>query len=120
MEIEPSRKGREEKSNMTTLREPVIHYATDRRCYNGAYCSDLQRELDSLKAVEAAIRRVEPSYRCCYFPGEGKYLSFVSTEGRFGFPVPREFGDMYVDKGQCLLAAWRELVAGASREGEEE
>ena len=83
--------------------EPVLHYATDRRCYNGACCSDLQREIDSRENIFKTIKSAHPDYQCVYFPMEGKYLSFMKY---------REFGEMYTDRGECLLAAWKYLEIG--------
>lgn len=53
------------------------YYASDRRCYNGALCSDLQREADRIAALEKRMKKAEPSASCSYFPKEGKFLTFV-------------------------------------------
>ena len=59
--------------------EPLLdtYYARDRRVYNGALCSDLQREVDHASALERRMKKAEPEASCVYFPAEGKYLTFV-------------------------------------------
>lgn len=101
-------------------KEPELHYATDRRCYNGAMCSDLQKEIDSRNSILKEIQNSRPDYRCTYFPMEGKFMSFVDKEttirsrtGDYVAQVPCELtGNFFEDKGQCLLEAWRILVGG--------
>jgi len=86
----------------TEIKEPILHYATDRRCYNGALCSDLQRELDSQNNILKAIEKEYPEFSCTYFPGDGKYLAFLKYK--------QLSEHMYSDRGQCLLDAWRMLL----------
>jgi len=84
------------------LKEPVLHYASDRRCYQGALCSDLARERKSREDIFKTIKAKYPDYFCTYFPMEGKYMSFDKY---------RELtGNFFEDKGQCLLEAWRLLI----------
>jgi len=90
------------------MKEPRLHYATDRRCYNGSCCSDLQREVNSKERILRAIQKVRPDYFCTYFPVEGKWLSFLRYQ--------EITGNMFVDKGECLLEAWRILCG--PRQGE--
>ncbi len=85
------------------MNQPTLHYATDRRCYNGAMCSDLQREIGSREKILAEIKKEFPEYSCTYFPMEGKYLSFLKYDILTN--------TMWEDKGQCLLEAWRVLIA---------
>jgi len=69
------------------------HYtATDRRVYNGAPCSDMQREHDSLASLvaEAAKRGA----RATYFPVEG-WSVWVNN---------REVGKLHATKGDALVA----------------
>ena len=84
------------------MKEPQLHYATDRRCYNGAFCSDLQKEFDSKDKILKAIRAKYPEYFCTYFPVEGKYMSFLKYK-----EITSVF---HVDRGECLLEAWRLLI----------
>jgi hypothetical protein len=84
------------------MKEPELHYATDRRCYNGAFCDDLQREVNSKINVLRIIQAKHPEYSCTYFPMEGKYLSFLKYQ--------ELSGNMFEDKGQCLLEAWNILI----------
>lgn len=95
------------------MNQPVLHYTTDRRCYNGTMCSDLQKELDSKENILDAIQRVRPDYRCTYFPMEGKYLSFINCNLELGSVIRKQLtGNMFEDKGQALLEAWKILMQG--------
>ena len=84
------------------MNEPYLHYATDRRCYNGAMHSDLEREASTRQDLFSEIRGQHPDYFCTYFPAEGKYMSFIKYK--------ELTGNFFEDKGQCLLEAWRTLV----------
>mgnify|MGYP006282763901 CR=1 FL=1 len=83
---------------------PELHYATDRRCYNGAMCSDLQREIDSQNRILKEIREQYPNFRICYFPVEGAYSAHLCYK--------EVSGNMFQDRGQCLLESWRILIGG--------
>lgn len=89
------------------MERPIPHHATDRRCYNGALCSDLQREIDSEKDIAAQIKAVEPKFSCTYFPAEGKYMTFVDHK-----PLTNKF---HQDRGDALLEAWDQLVGNQSK-----
>ena len=59
---------------------PLTTYrATDRRCYNGALCSDLKKELDCTKFLVACMKELEPTAKAMYFPVEKAYLVFTHT-----------------------------------------
>lgn len=81
---------------------PQLHVASDRRCYNGAFSSDLQRQHDSEKRFLAALQKIEPDYQCVYFPAEGKYLSFV----KYNQLTDR----MFESKNDCMRDAWDKLA----------
>ena len=87
---------------ISKLIEPKLHYAKDRRCYDGAMCSDLQRELDSKEVIFNEIKESYPDYHCTYFPAEGKFLSFLKCKILTN--------NMFEDRGKCLLEAWRILI----------
>jgi ubiquinone/menaquinone biosynthesis C-methylase UbiE len=84
------------------MNEPELHYATDRRCYNGAFSSDMERQFKSQDDIVKQIQIEYPEFSVVYFPLEDKYLSFVQYD-----MVTNNFHD---DKGQCLLEAWRVLI----------
>ena len=71
----------------------TYHTATDRRVYNGAPCSDMQREHDSLASLvaEAAKRGA----RATYFPMEEVWSVWVNN---------REVGKLHATKGDALVA----------------
>jgi hypothetical protein len=86
------------------------YYASDRRCYNGAFCSDLQREADRIAALEKRMKASDPSASCTYFPAGGKYLVFVNKKiqsGPYkGFDTPKQLtGNFYHCKQSALIEA---------------
>ena len=50
------------------------HHASDRRCYNGAYSSDLQLELDRKKQAKSQLKQLGGSIT--YFPAGSYYVGF--------------------------------------------
>ena len=58
--------------NLTT------YHASDRRCYYGAPCSDLRREIDHTDALYERMRQANMGATCTYFPAEGKYMTFLN------------------------------------------
>ena len=82
--------------------KPQLHIATDRRCYDGAYCSDLQREIDSRVSFINLIKEKYKDFRCTYFPLEGKYMAFVG--------VNAVSWDMFSNYEECLEASWNILM----------
>lgn len=54
------------------------YIATDRRCYNGCGCSDLEKERNNTKYLEERMKKAESLSGCTYFPMEGKYLVFTN------------------------------------------
>lgn len=86
----------ENKVSLTTYR------ATDRRVYEGALCSDMQRERKHTQALETRMEKADPTARCTYFPSEG-YLVFVCKE--LDGP-PRELtGKFHENKQEALIEA---------------
>lgn len=49
------------------------YYATDRRVYNGAPCSDMSREWKHTDELEAYLKKLRPGAFATYFPIEGKW-----------------------------------------------
>jgi len=66
--------------------------ATDRRVYNGALCSDMKKEQDSLSKLERKAAKL--GARATYFPMEGKWSVWSDF---------RRVSDMYSDKGAALV-----------------
>ena len=58
----------------TEITIPRIHHATDRRCYQGAYCSDMEREIESKKNARSVLS--ELGVRITYFPAGSFYVGF--------------------------------------------
>lgn len=85
------------------MERPTLHRATDRRCYNEAMCSNLQREVDSEKEILRQLKKVEPEFSCTYFPMEKKYLTFIKY---------RTLTDNFHSSlGEAILEAW-DLITG--------
>ena len=57
----------------------VTYRASDRRVYNGALCSDMEREQQHTRALEERMKAANPSARCTYFPMEGMFLVFTNA-----------------------------------------
>lgn len=70
------------------------HRATDRRCYDGACCSDLQRELDSVDELVKELQALGGSV--CYFPAGGHWMAFK------GYRLLNELE--YSEKGDACVA----------------
>lgn len=56
------------------------YYASDRRCYYGAPCSDLQREWDQTAALEERMKAANPLAFVTYFPVEGEWRAATSEK----------------------------------------
>jgi hypothetical protein len=87
--------------------------ARDRRCYDGAPCSDLQRELDRTRELENRMKQLDRTASCTYFPIEGKYMVFTNSNylenpGLKGPPVELT-GNFHVDKQEALIEAIQAL-----------
>lgn len=93
--------------------------ASDRRCYNGAMCSDLQREANHTKALEKRMKEIDRTAGVCYFPVEGKYLAFTNSnilenpdlEG----PPKILTGNFFVDKQAAIIEAIKVLEKDEGR-----
>lgn len=53
------------------------YYASDRRVYDGAICSDMRGESEHTAMLEKRLKKADPTAHCTYFPMGGKYLVFV-------------------------------------------
>lgn len=62
------------------LAELTTYRASDRRCYNGAYCDDLAKEILYTKTLEKRMKQANPAASCAYFPEEDKYLVFTNLK----------------------------------------
>lgn len=83
--------------------------ASNRRCYNGALSSDLQRELNHTKALEEKMKQLDHTASCTYFPMEGKYLTFTNSNilqnpDLKGPPIILT-GNFHVSKQEALIEA---------------
>ncbi len=73
------------------------YFASDRRYYDGALCSDLQREADRTDALEKRMKASNPDASCTYFPMEDKFMVFVKHR--------QLTGNFYRHKQQALIEA---------------
>lgn len=82
------------------MKDLTTYRASDRRIYNGAPCSDMQREWDHTRKLVERMQKAEPTARCVYFPMEAKYLVFVNSR------MLRELtGNFHEDKQLALIEA---------------
>jgi len=75
------------------------YYATDRRVYNGALCSDMQRQQDHTNALLAKLVELEPDAFCTYFPQEDKWD--VSRRSDYKSIIP----SLIAGKQEAIIAA---------------
>jgi len=89
------------------MTELVTYHATDRRVYDGAYCSDMQREADHVKKLEARLKAADSTARVTYFPAEDKYMAFhYPTPGK----GPRAVSGIFRSNYQLALIEAIELL----------
>lgn len=69
------------------------HIATARRVYNGAPCSDMQKELDSVAALQS--KAVRFNAYTIYFPMENKWSVWIGNKQVSKFHT--EEGDALVE-----------------------
>lgn len=90
------------------MNTPLQTYrATDRRVFQGAPCSDMQRERDRTDGLESRMKTAEPTATCTYFPMEGKYMTFFKPDpdGTW-YEVT---GNFHENKQEALIEAIRIL-----------
>jgi hypothetical protein len=100
------------------LDRPEIHYATDRRVYNGALCRDMQRAADSVDSAWKALQKLEPAVKATYFPmpPAGWMVSIRhETDTRLWFDELTTV--MHWDKGSAILEAWDVLMERRENNG---
>lgn len=94
----------------------TTYRASDRRVYNDALCSDMQREADHTAILEKRMKQLDPTARCTYFPLEGKFLVFTNSnilECPYVEGPPKELtGNFHSDKQVALIEAIN-LLEGA-------
>jgi hypothetical protein len=91
------------------MTELTTYHATDRRVYNGAFCSDMQREADHVRMLEARLKAADSTASVTYFPVEGKYLAFHYPKPGRG---PREVSGIFrVNRQLALIEAIEILEA---------
>ena len=84
-------------SNKTTNVPLETYFASDRRVYDGAYCSVMQREADRTVALEKRMKASNPEASCTYFPMEEKFMVFVKHR--------QLTGNFYQHKQHALIEA---------------
>lgn len=57
----------------------MTYTATDRRVYNDALCTDMQKESDHIEHLETRMKKADPTASYTYFPAEGKYIVFINS-----------------------------------------
>lgn len=76
------------------------YFASDRRVYDGALCSDMKRERNHTVMLEKRMKEADPTAQCTYFPVEEQWLVFTrpNPEG-----APRPLTDNFHEKKQLAL-----------------
>jgi len=64
---------------MTAQVELTTYRASDRRIYNGAYCSDMSKEHNHTVSLIRRMKLADSTARCVYFPMEDKFLVFTNS-----------------------------------------
>ena len=89
--------------------ELTSYQASDRRVYNGALCSDMQKEADHTKRLEKCMKQLDATARCTYFPVEHKFLVFTYPNSEY---IPEILTDnFHAYKQEALIEAIRVLSA---------
>lgn len=103
------------------MTELTTHKASDRRVYDGAPCSDMDREWSHTDGLEKRLLAADPTAAVTYFPMEGKYLAFTNTnilENPHLEGPPRILtGVFHVEKQEALIEAIRVLEAPGYQPG---
>jgi hypothetical protein len=86
--------------------ELETYRAMDRRVYNGALCSDLQKQIDHTHKLRARMHKADPTARCTYFPAESKWLVATNIETTIQVgPVKILTGIFHEDEQEALIEA---------------
>ena len=97
------------------------YHAKDRRLYNGAPCSDLQKEWDNTTALEKQMKQLDSTTSCTYFPLEAKYLVFTNSNLLENLNLtgpPKELtGNMHTSKQRALIEAIHKLKGDSGTNG---
>ena len=88
--------------------ELETYYATDRRVYNGAPCSDMQREWNRTDALDKRMKEADPTAGCTYFPVEDKYMVFHYPDPE---RAPQAITGFHACKQTALIEAIKILEA---------
>ena len=65
---------------MNLIPDIEFHHASDRRCYYGAYSSDLQKEVDCKEEANKILAK--NNLNITYFPAGGYYIGFKTYKGK--------------------------------------
>ena len=91
------------------MSELTTYRASDRRVYNGAFCSDMQREVNHTQALVKRMHQLDTTAACIYFPAEGKFLVFINsnmlTHPDLMGPPKILTGNFHNDKQEALIEA---------------
>ena len=92
-----------------------LYYASDRRVYNGAPCSDMNREWQRTEDLMNYMKHLDKTASCLYYPEAGKYLVFTNSnilENPDLVGPPRKLtGNFHISKQAALIEAIETLEA---------
>ena len=87
----------------------TTYRASDRRVYNGAGCSDMEREWARTDYLIKRMKKADPTASCTYFPLEGKHLVFINSNllenPNLEGPPQELTGNMHSNKQEALIEA---------------
>ncbi len=89
------------------MNELTTYHVADRRVYNGALCSGMQREEGHTKVLEARLKAADSTASATYFPVEGKYMAFHYPTPDKG---PREISGTFHSSRQLALIEAIEIL----------
>ena len=86
--------------------EITLYRASDRRCYNGAFCSGMRREIDSLANAKKKLKELHPDLSLTWFPAGDFYVGFLGTRILTGDMKDQELAfNLTYERAKELLAA---------------
>lgn len=74
-----------------------VYYARDRRVYDGALSTDMQKEADHTRSLFERLKKTAPETTCVYFPGEERWMTFLNYR-----PIT---GNFHNHKQEALIEA---------------
>jgi hypothetical protein len=88
---------------MKDILDEPLHYATDRRCYEGAPCSDLKKEWGQNEDLYKLLKKEFPTAWITWFPMERFFSGAYWGEGGKFHHIPGDYRDRREATKQAIL-----------------